>query len=205
MNKNLMITISISATILVLVVLLFITNFIRAQDAEKQNKTVAQKSQGTSQIQATRDSAEPEILPYKVVSRLASNFTKRLVDGSKVYSLDQQDILNNNLQDYYNQNAVSCNINKCLIVESAGDAIRLDQQIISISSFSYKGVDYWVNTWLENDQYSLTVSKVGLSETKKIKFDKKVKAIVEIGTERGIYEIQYVDSTKETLNLKTKI
>jgi hypothetical protein len=205
MNKNLMIIISISATILALVVLLFITNFVRAQDAEKQNKTVAQKSQGTSQIQATRDSSEPEILPYKVVSRLASNFTKRLIDGSKVYSLDQQDILNNNLQDYYKQNAVSCNVNKCLIVETAGDAIRLDQQISSISSFSNKGVDYWVTIWLEKDHYSLRVSKTGLGETKEILFDKKVKTIVEIGIERGTFEIQYADSTKETLNLKTKI
>jgi hypothetical protein len=206
MTKKQSIFISIGVTLTLVSILIFVNNDITDQNLEKQKKLDAERVQETKQILVIRDKVEPEFLPYSIVARLkSSNLIKRLVDGAKVYGFEQQDILDNNLQDYYGQNGVSCNTTKCLIVVARGDAFQVDQRVTYLSSFAISGKDYWVSVWFENDQYSIKLSKAGFVDAKELKFEKKIKKIVESGTEKGEFQIQYFDGSKEIINLKTKV
>jgi hypothetical protein len=202
MNKKLIIISAVGITVVLLAGLIFINNYITNQELEKQKSL----SLSSLQFGNLRDEAEPEFLPYSFISKLTkSNFTKRLVDGGEVYSFEQQEVLNNSLQDYYEKDGVSCNTTKCMVVAIRGDAIQVNPNVIYITSFSLKGVDYWVTILYESDKYSVNLSKSGFMDTKEFKFENKIKNIAELGTEQGLLEIQYETGKKETLDLKTKI
>lgn len=205
-NKKLIIVIFIFTTVTVLLGIILLRNYfiVREQEIVVSLDKIKTNEAGTSKKINIQE--ESPLLSIEQITNLGTKgYSTRLADGSKVYALDQQDILNSNLQEYYKQSGISCNIIKCLIVDVDGDAIIANQQVTYLSSFSLKGNYYWVSVWFENDQYTLQVSKARFSEPKEFTFDKKVKNIIEIGIEKGIFEIQYLDGTTENLELKIKI
>jgi hypothetical protein len=208
MNKKQVISIAIIITIILLGVGIFVINSNKKPltDSTSQTKPESGTSTNTTNTELSRDKQELQILPYSIFSTVdATSFSKRLVDGSRVYILSPQDVQNGGIGSEYKINGEICGFKKCFVVDVNKDAVKLDTDFTYLTSFSIKDKDYWVGVKSDKNSYFIVFSEDHFATSKDVRFDKPVKNITEVGSEKGLFEVEYNDGAKEKVDLKLKI